>query len=89
MEQLELRVLKQMENYVSPFDYGTEGFNDRWWHGPRIDTIADAEDCDTAYVQLLKDGIEIGRAEITYRDISLIMLVLPLPYVVERSGFLR
>lgn len=70
MEQLELRVLKQVENYVSPFDYGTEGFNDGWWHGPRIDTIADAENYGTAYVQLLKDGIEIGRAEITYRDIS-------------------
>lgn len=69
MEQLELRVLKQVENYVSPFDHGTEGFNNRWWHDSRIDTIAEAEDCDTAYVQLLKDGIEIGRAEITRWDI--------------------
>ena len=70
MEQLELRVLKQMENYVSPFDHGTEGFNDKWWHDSiRIGTIAEAEALDIAYVQLLKDGIEIGRAEITCWDL--------------------
>lgn len=64
MTDCELRILEQTEDYRSPFEYDTEGFNDQWWHG-RAGPVGDTTLGGTIYVQFLKDDLEIGRAELT------------------------
>lgn len=69
MEQFELRVLKQIEDYISPFEYGTEGFRDDWWHR-RAGKVGDDALGGTTYLQLLRNAIEVGRAELTPWNLS-------------------
>ncbi|MGV3103799.1 GCN5 family acetyltransferase [Rothia sp. 32237D007AR] len=69
MDQAELKILEQTQDYVSPFEYGTSGFNNDWWHG-RAGKIGDTSLGGFTYLQLCLNGTEIGRAEITLWDLS-------------------
>ena len=69
MDQAELKILEQTQDYVSPFEYGTNGFNNDWWHC-RAGKIGDTSLGGFTYLQLCINGTEIGRAEMRPLDLS-------------------
>lgn len=69
MKKAELRFLVQESDFQSPFPFGDEGFQDRWWHSD-IAPVEDATLCGTHYAQLLLDGVEMGRAILTDWQLS-------------------
>lgn len=69
MDQVELKILKQIRDYDSPFERGTSGFDDGWWHG-RAEKVGDDSLGAITYLQLCLNGIEIGRAEVGPWDLS-------------------
>lgn len=68
MESLELRVLQQAEDYVTPYQV-VEGFDDRWWHD-RAGRVGEDTLGGNDYIQFLADGVEVGRAEVTDWQLS-------------------
>lgn len=69
MDQVELKILEQTEDYRTPFEYGTSGFNNGWWHG-HAGKVGDDSLGGTTYLQLCLNGTEIGRAKMTLSDLS-------------------
>lgn len=69
MEYAELRFLVQEVDFQSPFPFGDEGFRDDWWHS-NVGRVGDDTLGGTDYVQLLLDGIEMGRASLTDWQLS-------------------
>ena len=63
VDRLQLRVLQQIEDYVTPFQV-VEGFDDRWWHD-RAGRVGDDTLGGKEYIQFLADSVEVGRAEVT------------------------
>ena len=68
VDRLQLKVLQQVEDYVTPFQL-VEGFDDRWWHD-RAGRVGDDTLGGTEYIQFLADGVEVGRAEVTDWQLS-------------------
>lgn len=63
VDRLQLRVLQQVEDYVTPFQV-VEGFDDCWWHD-RAGRVGEDSPEGKEYIQFLADGVEVGRAEVT------------------------
>ncbi|MGO2864573.1 GCN5 family acetyltransferase [Corynebacterium casei] len=63
MQQFELRILPQVEDFVTPFKRNS-GFERTWWHS-RAGYVGSDPFSDKDYIQFLIDETEVGRAEVT------------------------